>query len=78
MEANEPNHANVEPRSIVRPILLSGGSAQFDHPFLGGMWCVANANIEEMPLMTTRSVTGNGGHSPILCVQASHNDTEHI
>ena len=78
MEANEPNHANVEPHSIVRPILQSGGSAQFDHPFLGGMQCLANVSIEAMPPTTTKSVTGNGGHGPILCVRASHDDTQHV
>ena len=78
MEANEPNHANVEPRSIVRPVLQSGGSAQFDHPFLGGMWCLANASIEAMPPKSTKSVTGNGGHGLILCVRASHDDTQHV
>ena len=78
MEANEPNHANVEPRSIIRPILLSGGSGQFDHPFLGGMQCLANANIEAMPLMITRNVIGNGDHGLILCLRASHDDTQHV
>ena len=78
MEANKPNHANVEPHSIVRPILQSGGSAQFDHPFLGGMRCLANASIEAMPPTTTKSVTENGCHSPILCVQAFHGNTQHV
>ena len=78
MEANKPNHANVELHSIVRPILWSDGSTQFSHPFLGGMWCLANASIKIIPPTTTKSVTGNGGHGPILCIQASHDDTQHV